>query len=74
MKEDTISVLLSMGIPLAQQLVAWLRERGAEREATAVETLLADSDANLRLVIQRSRSERGLPPLPATDPGNGIGD
>ena len=77
MNENTISVALQMGIPLASTLIDWFREMGAEREATAVEVSLADSDANMRLVISRSRSERGLPPLPSSmppsDPGNGIG-
>ena len=44
--------------------IAYLRSRGHEQTATDIETHLANSDSNFKLLIDRAREAQGLPPLP----------
>jgi acetolactate synthase regulatory subunit len=64
-----IATVLQTAPAAIMQIIGFLRERGHEAAAGDLEAHLANSDANLRLVIQRSRAAQGLPPLPAVDPG-----
>jgi|WetSurMetagenome_2_1015567.scaffolds.fasta_scaffold19772_5 hypothetical protein len=64
-QSNLVSVAITTVGSIAFQLVDFLRSRGAEHEATQIESALAASDPNLKLVIQRSREARGLPPLGA---------
>ena len=58
-----IVALINAAPALAMQIASILHESGSHDEATQVERLLGEAKPLFRLVIERSRQERGLPPL-----------
>lgn len=61
---EWLTIIMQTAPEAVMQLVAYLRSRGHEQTATDIETHLANSDSNYRLLIDRAREAQGLPPLP----------